>query len=62
MHGLKQTKKLLRNMQSARLLKKRQLRYLGTLTPFLQKSHLAPNLQNGRNVRNKNEENKKAAE
>ena len=49
-------------MQSARLLKKRQLRYLGTLTPFLQKSHLAPNLQNGRNVRNKNEENKKAAE
>ena len=63
MHGLKQTKKLLRNMQSARLLKKRQLRYLGTLTPLLHlKSHLAPNLQNGRNVRNKNEENKKAAE
>lgn len=32
-------------MQSARLLKKRQLRYLGTLTPLLHlKSHLATNL------------------
>lgn len=45
MHGLKQTKKLLQNMQSARLLKKRRLCYLGASTPFLHfKRHLAPNL------------------
>lgn len=62
MHGLKQTKKLLRNMQSARLLKKTATPLSRNFNSFFAKSHLAPNLQNGRNVRNKNEEDKKAAE